>query len=383
MSEPGDPFAVPDPSAPPPPAYVPPPASPPPAYPNPAYPPPAYAPAGYPAPAGPRRWGMPRYDEPQPYHRILNTRSYRSWRPLVGLAVLVVSYLLLSTILTVALLIPAITTGSLDLTGASADPLELTAELFNNPLGLATVALSIAVFIPAAILALIAGHQLRPGWLHSVVGRMRWGYLVRCLGLGLVAVVVYLVISGIVTATTGSPEDQIQTGQPQLILALITLLLIPLQAAGEEYAFRGYALQALGSWFRHPAIPILVTSLFFTAIHLGDLASSVFFFSFGVVAAYLTVRTGGLEAAIGLHVVWNTAQLTLLALIGAPAASALERSETAWSLPLIALPVLLGYAAAALWLARRRGLDTRTAVSAPEPVWTPAPAGLAAPYPPR
>ena len=92
---------------------------------------------------------------------------------------------------------------------------------------------------------------------------------------------------------------------------------------------------------------------------------------FGVVAGWLTVRTGGLEAAIGLHAVGN-----LLA-FGAAAAlvDGLKSDDTAadapWQLVAVDLAGIALYTAAVLWLARRR-TPTRT-VPAPAPVPPPLP----------
>ena len=412
----GDPFEVPGASPPPEPwrgppappaAYGSPPGSYPPGpyppgpYPTGSYPPapsPSPAAAGYgggpygpppwaygpgvgampPASFGPRvpatRRGVPAYDEAQPYHRMLRTRNYGWWRPVIGLAVLAVTYVVLQTLVLSALLVPAVVSGRFSLEDLSTDATSLTAELVSDPVGLAAATLAIATGIVAAALALLAGHQLRPGWLHSVIGRMRWGFLTACLGLGAIAVVTHLAASSIVAGVAGGGDVPIEPGRPQLLLALVALLLVPLQAAGEEYVFRGYAMQALGAWLRRPWLPILLTSLVFSAIHLGDAASSAWFFMFGVVAAYLTVRTGGLEAAIGLHVAWNTVTLMLLALLGADSGEAISsRGDSSWVLPLISVPVFIGYALLVLWLARRMGIDAQTRPS-PAPSPWPAPA---------
>ena len=87
------------------------------------------------------------------------------------------------------------------------------------------------------------------------------------------------------------------------------LLTTPFQAAGEEYVFRGYLLQAIGSlvdraWWKWVAI--VVTALLF-AWRTACRTSPLFFdrFMFGVIAGWLAIRTGGLEAGIALHVLNN------------------------------------------------------------------------------
>ncbi len=128
---------------------------------------------------------------------------------------------------------------------------------------------------------------------------MRWKFLFFCLLVEVGVSAVILPLSGLAGAFSGG--EQVAT-QPLsfaawLPFAVVILLTTPLQAAGEEYGFRGYGLQALGAWVRNPWFGIVVTSLLFAAAHGGQsLPLFLNRFVFGMVAGYLTVRTGGLEA---------------------------------------------------------------------------------------
>lgn len=86
---------------------------------------------------------------------------------------------------------------------------------------------------------------------------------------------------------------------------VVLLLVVPFQAAAEEYVFRGYLMQAIGRWLRHPAFAILLPVPLFVLGHLYDPLGQVSVGVFAVAAGWLTWRTGGLEAAIALHVVNN------------------------------------------------------------------------------
>jgi len=329
-------------------------------------------PAGTPG----RRRGVPEYDEPVPYHRILRSRSYRWWRPLVGLLVAGVSFVVMSLVVTTAALLPAFLSGAIDLDEAQADP---AGALVSDPLGLLGVNLSLAAFIPAVVLGLLAGHQMRPGWLGSVVGRLRWKFLLLCLLVELGVTLVILPLSGLVGGPAPAADEVAQVSFVEwLPFAVVILLTTPLQAAGEEYGFRGYGLQALGAWVRHPWFGIVVTSLLFAAAH-GTQSPALFLnrFAFGVVAGVLTVRTGGLEAAIGIHVVNNLVVLLLASATGQLAPS-LTPSEAPWGVAVLDVVGMVAYAVIALWLARRMGLERVTRVSPPrvpqEPLPTPEPA---------
>lgn len=325
-----------------------------------------------------RRWGLPTYDEAQPYHRALRTRNYRWWRPLVGLVVMVVTFLFISVVVTTVALVPAFVTGAIDLTEAEADP---TSALISDPIGLLGINLSLAALIPAAILGLLAGHQLRPGFLHSVIGRMRWSFLMWCLLIEVGVTAVVLPLSVVVGAdVTGGEEAAVDplTFAAWLPFAIVILLTTPLQAAGEEYGFRGYGLQALGAWVRNPWFAIVVTSLLFAAAHGSqNLALFLNRFAFGMVAGWLTVRTGGIEAAIGIHVVNNLVVL-LIASAAGQLTSSLTPTEAPWVVSVLDVGGMVLYAVLVLRLARRKGLDRLTTPSpaVEPPLAPPVPQGF-------
>ncbi|WP_327011356.1 CPBP family intramembrane metalloprotease [Dactylosporangium sp. NBC_01737] len=146
---------------------------------------------------------------------------------------------------------------------------------------------------------------------------------------------------------------------------LVLLVLVPLQAAAEEYVCRGWFLQAVGAFVRTPWLPIGVQAVIFAAVHgtgtawgLADVAV------FGAVTGWLAVRTGGLEAGIALHVVNN-----LIAMVGAAAFGVLASDESAadspWQLLAVDASLMLVYAATITWLSRHRRLVTLAPAAGP------------------
>jgi membrane protease YdiL (CAAX protease family) len=112
----------------------------------------------------------------------------------------------------------------------------------------------------------------------------------------------------------------------------------------------------VGAFLRRPWIPILLQAVLFAAIHgWGTPWGFADLVVFGALAGYLTVRTGGLEAAIALHVVNNLAAAGAAAALGQ-----LTIDETAadlpWQMVLVDVPALLAYTLVVLWLARRKGI---------------------------
>ncbi|MGV2902075.1 lysostaphin resistance A-like protein, partial [Microbacterium sp. AGC62] len=142
-------------------------------------------------------------------------------------------------------------------------------------------------------------------------GRLRMGWLGRSLLLALAVFVVYFAVVLGVAAATGE-AIVVDFSHPALwVMVLLVLLLIPLQAAAEEYVFRGYLMQLVGGWLRHPAFAILLPVPLFVLGHGYDIWGAASVGMFAIVAAWLTWRTGGLEAAISLHIV-NNALIFLL-----------------------------------------------------------------------
>jgi uncharacterized protein len=110
------------------------------------------------------------------------------------------------------------------------------------------------------------------------------------------------------------PESYTWTFDPASFVPLLVvcLLMVPLQSAGEELLFRGYLMQGLGLVVRRGWAALLVTSLLFAAVHLGNPEMARFGQSFvlyyvgiGIVLGLATVLDDGLEVAIGAHVANN------------------------------------------------------------------------------
>ncbi|WP_407376522.1 CPBP family intramembrane glutamic endopeptidase [Methanobrevibacter sp.] len=63
--------------------------------------------------------------------------------------------------------------------------------------------------------------------------------------------------------------DGFEHGTNQLTaIAFITfLIIIPLQSIAEEYLFRGFIMQTIGSWTNMPIVALIVPTLIFAALH--------------------------------------------------------------------------------------------------------------------
>jgi len=227
----------------------------------------------------------------------------------------------------------------------SGDHLVVDPDHFSAPLLFATN-LGLALCIPLAGLLTWAIYGLRPRWLSSVVPGLRWRWLGTCAAVaGVVWGVLFLLAMLGVAASDTARFD----GQAAAFIVVV-LLTTPLQAAGEEYLFRGFILQSLGATGLRAPVCWLVSGALFATAH-GQFAPPLFAdrWLIGVVFAWLAGATGGLEASIVIHTAKNVSVLIPAALLG-ELSGAIEPSNVTW-LP-FALDALM-LAVAGAWIRAR------------------------------
>ncbi|WP_307828093.1 type II CAAX endopeptidase family protein [Nocardioides sp. SYSU D00038] len=304
------------------------------------------------------------------YHLLQRRRPWSWWRPLLGTLLLgVLVLVVVQVVLVLVFLLGYVATGTTSAAGleAALDRIADTGDV--TPVSLAYLNLSLAAAIPVTMLVALLLHRQRPGWLASVAGRLRWRWLLVCLGLSVVALVATIVVSALVPETSdssvsGELNDWTSTTRD---FVLVVLLLTPLQAAGEEYAFRGYLTQAFGGLFGNRWVALLVPALLFALAH-GAQDAPVFVdrFAFGLVAGYLVIATGGLEAGIAMHVLNNWLAFGLALAFGDMSSALNPTGGSWWSLP-VTLTQSLVYLALAVAVARRMGIGNRAEPGILEP----------------
>lgn len=225
---------------------------------------------------------------------------------------------------------------------------------------LGVLMLVLAIAVPAARLTARWVDARPAGWLSSVAGRIRWRWLGLCAG---VAAAPYALLAPVGLAL--DPPSSVDVGFTLTVLA-VALVLVPLQSAAEEYVFRGYLPQAIGIRFDNYWIPAVLLSVAFGLVH-GPLALQGGIWAlidrslFGLIAAWLTIRTGGLEAAIALHAVGNVFGIAALGLYDELDDFVVLEAEPyvqAWEAA-VDIALLTGIALVLLRLARGRVSATR------------------------
>jgi hypothetical protein len=107
-----------------------------------------------------------------------------------------------------------------------------------------------------------------------------------------------------------NPEDFEMQFQlvPFLILAVIAIVMMPLQTSFEEYFFRGYLMQGIGAMAKNKWVPLLITSFVFGGLHffnpevekLGNIVM-IYYIGTGLFLGIITLMDDGLELALGFH----------------------------------------------------------------------------------
>ena len=286
------------------------------------------------------------------------------WRPVAGLLVGVLLMLVAQLALLVGFLFFFLADGGdvEDRLNALSDTTHVTPSL------LAYLNLSLAAAIPVTLLLTWVFHRLSPGWICSVAGRIRWRWMAVTFGLAFVALLATVIVGSFVPAA-GDPADSsggLNSWSDTIRdFVVVILLLTPLQAAGEEFAFRGYLTQAFGGLFA-PLGPraarvaaVLLPAVLFALAH-GAQDAPVFVdrLAFGLVSGILVIATGGLEAGIAMHVLNNFLAYGF-ALAFSDMSSALNPTgSTWWTLP-TTLTQSVVYLGLSVWAARKMGVSNR------------------------
>ncbi|MGW2743272.1 CPBP family intramembrane glutamic endopeptidase [Streptomyces sp. NPDC001450] len=297
------------------------------------------------------------------YDRLARTERYRWWQPLVATLVAAVGWWLslfpLGFILGAAAALAGVELGG---------PGHV---LFTDPLwDAATLLLMLALMLPMVLLAARLVQRRPAGSLSSVTGRVRWRWLLVCLGMAVAAAVLLIILAAALTLMFGSGVDgsasDAWVGWPAFLAsATVFVLLVPLQAAAEEYVFRGWIPQVFGCYLRTPWAGSVIGALLFAVAHgLGTPWGFADLILFSLVLSFLVIRTGGLEAAVAYHVGTNLVLMLLAATTAGGVADHRTAADGSWQLLVAGAVALALYAWVVLHLSRR----LHVARTAPAPV---------------
>ncbi|HEU4568270.1 MAG TPA: type II CAAX endopeptidase family protein [Marmoricola sp.] len=299
------------------------------------------------------------HPEPRSYPLMLRTWDYRWWRPVAGIGFLIGAFLLAQAILFPVLMIGVALQGG---QGDFLDRVQKAGDFSSvTPASMLYLNLTLASAIPITWLVMRVCHHLRPRWLASVRPGMRWRFMLPCFGLAVIALIAQVVVGSVLPGDANDLGSHSHYSAAKILsLGLVILVSTPLQAIGEEYAFRGYLMQAFGSLTRSRVAAVVITSVLFALAH-GVQNFPLFFdrLAFGLMAGYVVVRVGGLEAGIAMHILNNFVAFGFALALGNLDSTLTVSTVSWWNIPLTVVQNGL-YLLLVLWLAKRMALRNRT-----------------------
>ena len=133
-------------------------------------------------------------------------------------------------------------------------------------------------------------------------GGWNWAAFVKCFVLA--AIVFGAEVAAMAFGMPDAGADGIN--KFTIIGAVICIVVVPLQAAAEEYIYRGLLMQSIGSWTKLPALAVVLSAIIFGISHgnydvLGITATGIA----GLGFAFLAWYSRGLEASSAAHAANN------------------------------------------------------------------------------
>ncbi len=233
-----------------------------------------------------------------------NTQTGNSkwWSWWVGLIVIIIFYVILGSI-------PLVIGTMMGLVAIDENGSMLGGDA--NPVQFALVMISPIMLFVGVWVAQRLVHRRTLTELTSTT-QFRWPLVWQSMAIWLGMGILFIVLESLIY-----PERYTWTfdAGAWLMIAPLVLLLIPIQASGEELFFRGYLMQAVARLWAQPVFLVLLSGVAFMAPHLanpemgsalgGEIPMALNYFLVGVGTAVLSVRDNGTERAIGMHVVNN------------------------------------------------------------------------------
>lgn len=288
------------------------------------------------------------------YPLALRTPTYTWKKPVAGLFVLLASALVIVPLALLPLLAGLV---ALQGSGFSAHWTQALKQDPVTPGSLLYLNLTLAALVLVAMMIVRIIHKLPVSRLMSIKPGIRWRFFFVCLGISVIAIAAQFAVAAILPGdVNGSPGHPGPFSWTTVGFIAVIALSTPLQAMGEEYAFRGYAMQAFGSLTKSPWFAIILSAALFTAAHgVQNVPLLADRFAFGLLAGYLVLRTGGLEAGIALHVLNNLVAFGFSLAFGDITTALNSESASWWQLPVTVTQNGV-YLVLVLWIAKRMGI---------------------------
>jgi len=181
----------------------------------------------------------------------------------------------------------------------------LMMNILDSNTTLALMLLGFAVGLAGLFIWVRSVHKQKLTALTTSRKKIDWGRVLFSFSLIAIVTIVLTIID-----YKSNPEDYVLQFDAGLfaVLAIIAILLIPLQTSMEEYFFRGYLMQGIGVMAKNKWLPLIITSVAFGGLHywnpevdkIGSILM-VYYIGTGFFLGIMTLMDEGLELALGFH----------------------------------------------------------------------------------
>ena len=217
--------------------------------------------------------------------------NYKWYKPLI----VIIATIFIMLIFDAIILMISYMVGGVDLTRTV---LSARYEGLNSALPIIFSDLLLAAFIPSLYIASkIINYRPFSSYSSSRGG---WNFKLYFKAL-IIPITLYIIYEGISAAISGV-KGTFQVSIPFLIAICIA---VPLQSIAEEYMFRGFLLQTLGSWFKIPLLAIAIQAITFALFHGYNSFGLLEVLVMGLLCGFLVWKTNGIEVCSAIHTANN------------------------------------------------------------------------------
>ena len=173
-----------------------------------------------------------------------------------------------------------------------------TYEGLNSALPILISDLILATFIPSLYIASkIINYRPFSSYSSSRGG---WNFKLYFKAL-IIPLILYIIYEGISSTISGVKG----TSQVSILFLIVICVSVPLQSIAEEYMFRGFLLQTLGSWFKIPLLAIVIQAIIFALFHGYNSFGLLEVLVMGLIYGFFAWKTNGIEVSSALHTANN------------------------------------------------------------------------------
>lgn len=217
--------------------------------------------------------------------------NYRVFKPiLVLMLTLVIMFILVGLLFLVSYLIGGVGFLKLSFVG--------DVRGLNSAMPIIFSDLLLFMFVPALYLAskivkdrpFSSYSSSRGGWNFKL-------YLKACI-IPVIFYVIYQIVDFTINGSRSTPQFSI-------LFFIAIFITIPLQSIAEEYMFRGFLLQTLGSWFKIPILAVVLQAIIFALAHGYNIFGFFETLTMGLICGFLAWKTNGIEVSSAIHTANN------------------------------------------------------------------------------